>query len=100
MSIVRKLFQAFVEHDAILECRVHALAVERHNRVSSVADQRDPVFVEPWRATNRDQRAGWIVSKIVEQIWHQRHSIRKFFFKEALDIVVGFSRREAARSFE
>src|SRR5207245_9789714 len=50
--------------------------------------------------TYRDLLAGWIVSKIVEQIWHQRHSVRKFFFKEAMDIVVGFGRREAARSFE
>ncbi len=35
------LLEQPVEHDAVLERRVHALAVERHDRVRRVADEQD-----------------------------------------------------------
>ena len=54
MSILRKLRQAFIEHDAIFKRRVHSLAVERNDRMGGIADQTDLVLIEPRRATDRD----------------------------------------------
>ena len=99
-SIVGEFGQAFVEHDAIFECGVHALTVERHDGVGGVADERDFVFVEPRRATNRHERAGRIGFEIFEQRRHQRHGIGKFFLEKAADFVVGLGRLETARPFE
>ena len=53
--------QTFVENDAIFERGVHSLAVERHDGVGGVADERDLVFIIPGRAANGHERAGWIV---------------------------------------
>src|SRR5438876_911476 len=100
MSILRKSREAFIEHDAIFERGVHALAVKRNDRVGRVADQTNFVAIKPRRATDRDQRAGWIVFKIVEQVWHQRHGVGKFFIEKSTDLVVRFCRRKAARTLE
>ena len=53
LAVLGKFFQAFVEHDAIFERCVHSLAVKWNDGVGGVADQRNLVFIEPWRATNR-----------------------------------------------
>ena len=54
-AVIQEFGQAFVEHDAIFEGRVHSLAVERHDRVGGVAHERDLVRIMPWRATDRHE---------------------------------------------
>src|SRR4029453_9205551 len=53
LAALPEFFQAFIEHDAILEGSVHSLAVKRDDRVRGVADERNLVSVKPRRATNR-----------------------------------------------
>src|SRR5207247_5521151 len=48
LAVVWKFFEAFVEDYTIFEGSVHPLSIKRHDRVRSVADQRDLVFVIPW----------------------------------------------------
>ena len=100
LAIVRKLGQAFVEHDAIFEGRVHPLPVKRHDGVGGIADERDLVPVKPGRATDGDERTGRILAKILEQRRHQRNGIGKFLVEKAADLVVTLGGGKAARAFE
>src|SRR4029077_18748862 len=52
LAIIGKLFQTFVQHDAIFESGVHALAIEWNNCMSGVPDETNLVVVIPWRTAN------------------------------------------------
>ena len=54
VSILRESSETFVEHDAIFEGCIHPLAIERHNGMGGVAEQRDFVPVKPGRTADRD----------------------------------------------
>src|SRR5438477_8806059 len=100
LAVIRKRGEAFVEHHAILEGGVHPLAVEWDNGVRGIADERDLVVEKPRRATDRDQRAGWVLAKIFEQRRHERDRIGEFLVEKATDVVVGRGGLEATRTFE
>ena len=65
-----------------------------------IADERDLVVEKPRRASDRDQRTGWVLAKIFEQRRHERDGVGKFFVEEATDVVIGLGGLKAARSFE
>src|SRR5262245_27250057 len=70
LAVVGKFFKAPVQHDAIFEGSIHALAVKWHYRVRGVADEANLVLIKPRRAADGHERTRWIISKIVNQTRH------------------------------
>ena len=64
-----------VERHAVLERRVHALAVERHDRVRGVADEQHAVREAPGPAVHRAEQADGMARVVVLERGEQRHGI-------------------------
>ena len=65
------------QNRAVLKCAVHALPEEGNDGVGGVTDQERFCVHMPWRAFDRDHRAGRVVAKIVAKLRHQRYGVRE-----------------------
>ena len=70
---------------AIFERAVHALAVERRDRMRSVADQQQPIFDRPALAAHRAHDAGGMLQELIGQGRHQRADVREVTAEELRD---------------
>ncbi len=66
-----------VERHAVLERGVHALTVERHDRVCGVADEQHAVREAPWPAVHRAEQADGMARVVALERGQQRHGIGK-----------------------
>ncbi len=63
------------ELDGVLEAAVHALAVERHDRMRGVADQQRAAVDVPAIEIQRAEQAGRICVEIVLEVGDQRQRV-------------------------
>ena len=87
LPVMWKQIKRLGQHHAILKGRIHSLAVEGDDRVGGVADENDPVTMEPGRAPNRHQRRDRVSEVLFRQRRHQRQRVREMDAEEPQDII-------------
>src|SRR4029077_13842962 len=100
LAVLGKFFKTLIQHDAIFEGSIHPLTIKWYDCVRGIADEASLVLVKPGRAANGYERTRWIIPKIVEQTWHDRHGIWELFVEKTAHIVIGLRCGETAGSFE
>ena len=94
------LVEQLVQHATIFEAGVHALAIEGHNGVRSIAEQQHAVVVLPGVAAHRHQRAGGMREKLLRKRGHQRHRIGEYAAEKGGDLGGRLQRGKAFRPFK
>ena len=77
-----ELLEALGQDRTVLEARVHALPVKRHDRVRGVAEQQYPLFVVPRVAAHRHQTAHRVVAPVALEVREVLEAIGKLPLEE------------------
>ena len=78
------VLQKFGEFDGVFESAVHALAVERHDRVRRVADEQCASADVPAIEIQRAEHAGRIDDEVFAQFGNQRQRVGEVAREERL----------------
>ncbi|CAM5226263.1 hypothetical protein RLIN73S_03971 [Rhodanobacter lindaniclasticus] len=81
-GVVRRGGQQVGQHHGVLEAAVHALAVERHDRVRGIADQQGAAVQVPTIEVERGQRADRVAVVVRAEVRQQRQQPRELRTEE------------------
>src|SRR3954471_18007369 len=93
-------FQQTVEDFTVFEPAIHALAEERHDRVSRIAEQQCTRAIVPGRAFHRYHVSGRVGRELFFQTFDERNRVGKMLAKKIRNVPSGLDGLEAYRTLE
>ena len=88
--VISMFSNQLIQHYTVFKTAIHSLSVKWNYCMRGITNKRHLVVKGPRKTLDLDKRTHGIVQKIMDEGWHERYCVRKFFVKELLYLIFRF----------